>query len=159
MSRSERKQALRRLEDAGRSLSDAAVLYHGAMADRVGLNPSQWKVLGLLQRWGPLTAGELATRSGLAPPSVSGILDRLEGRGLLGRSPDPGDRRRIRVEVRVEGLAELYQAFEGLTRRLADLHSRYSPEEMQLIAGYLEEAAARQREATAELAGGEEERP
>lgn len=159
MSRSERKQALRRLEEAGRSLSDAAVLYHGAMADRVGLNPSQWKILGLLQRWGPLTAGELAARSGLAPPSVSGILERLEGRGLLGRSPDPGDRRRTLVEVRAEGLAELYQAFEGLTRRLAELNAGYSAEEMQLLAGYLEEAAARQREATAELAGGEEERP
>lgn len=151
MSRGERERALAEIGEAGRSLSDSAVLYHGALAGRLGLNSSDWKVLGLLERDGALSAGDLSSRTGLAPASISGILDRLEERGLVTRSADPTDRRRTLVDVREEGIRGMYALFEGLMRRLGELHEQYSVEELALVARYLRKAAEIQREATTEL--------
>ena len=56
-------------------------------------------------RGGPLTVGELVSRLGLTLPAVSGVLADPDRAGLVGRRPDPGDRRRTieridRSEVR-----------------------------------------------------------
>jgi DNA-binding MarR family transcriptional regulator len=152
MSSPERTEALERISDAGRSLSDAAVLFHGSLAERMDLAGSHWKTLGLLERFGPQTAGDLSRRSGLAPASISGILDKLEAKDLVIRGDDPDDRRRTRVELNPAGVAQMYGLFEGMMRRLAELHDGYTTEELLLIAGYMARAAELQREATRELA-------
>lgn len=149
-----RKALLERLAGAGRDMSDAAVMFHTAIAERLGLGASEWKTLGLLQRHGPLLAGELAARSGLAPASVTGILDRLERVGWVRRRRDPGDGRRVVVELAQDVVADrMGDVFGGLMRRLADLYARYDDEELELLLGLLTEIARRQQEATAELTG------
>src|SRR5690606_1369136 len=134
----------------GRAMSDAAVLYHGELSSRLGLGPTDWKIMGLVQAAGPVTAGELVRRSGLKPASITGVLDRLERRGFLRRVRDETDRRRVLVELDA-GLDGRTELFEGLLRRLAELCDRYTDDELELIAGFMEEAARRQVEATAEL--------
>lgn len=151
MSTPSREEALARIADAGRSLSDAAVLFHGALAERLGLTGSHWKTLGLLERLGSQSPGMLSERSGLAPASISGILDRLEERGLVRRSEDPADRRRTRVELDYTGIAEMRSHFEGLMRRLGALHERYDTEVLLTLADYMAQVAELQREATQEL--------
>ena len=94
MSTPDRQEALDRIAEAGRSLSDAAVLFHGALADQLGPTGSHWKILSLLERHGAQSAGELAERSGLAPASITSILDRLETKELASRVQDSDDRRR-----------------------------------------------------------------
>ncbi|GAB3475789.1 MarR family winged helix-turn-helix transcriptional regulator [Nocardiopsis coralliicola] len=147
----ERDEILARIRDAGRGMSDAAVLFHTALSSRLGMGASDWKVMGLVQAHGPLTAGELVRRSGLKPASITGVLDRLEGRGLLRRHRDGADRRRVLVEI--GALPQADGAFDGLLRRLDALCSGYSDTELTLIAGFLEESARLQTEATAELEG------
>ncbi|MDA2811108.1 MarR family transcriptional regulator [Nocardiopsis sp. RSe5-2] len=150
----DRDEVLERVGAAGRRMSDAAVLYHGVLSDRLGLGPSDWKVLGLVQSGGTVTAGEVVRRSGLKPASVTGVLDRLEKRGYVRRVRDEQDRRRVVVEITpglVDGGREL---FAGLMRRLGELYEEYSDEELELIAGFMEEAAERQVKATADLEAG-----
>jgi DNA-binding transcriptional ArsR family regulator len=142
------------LSDAGRELSDAAVLYHSALAGRLGLGATDWKMLGLLEKEGPRTAGELAEASGLAPASVTGLLDRLEAGGWVKRRRDPEDGRRTIVELDWQPPADRGGLFEGLMRRLAELYERYSDAELELLLGFMREVAARQRAATAELERG-----
>lgn len=157
----DRDEVLKRAGAAGRRMSDAAVLYHGVLSDRLGLGASDWKVLGLVQSGGTVTAGEVVRRSGLKPASVTGVLDRLERRGYVRRVRDEQDRRRVVVEITpglVEGGREL---FTGLMRRLDALYEDYSDAELELIAGFLEEVAEHQVQATAELeaeAGSERDR-
>src|SRR5688500_9030262 len=100
-----RKKLLDALSDAGRANSNAAVMYHTAMGERMGLGMSEEKTLDLLQRLGPLTAGEIAQHTGLAPASVSGLIDRLEAKWLVRRVRHPKDRRRVIVEVNYERIA------------------------------------------------------
>ncbi|HYE98525.1 MAG TPA: MarR family transcriptional regulator, partial [Planctomycetota bacterium] len=59
-----------------------------------------------------LTIGELAGRMYLHISTVSGILDRLEERGLIERRRSPEDRRVTRLEVTARGRAVLARAPE-----------------------------------------------
>lgn len=67
-----------------------------------GLTPSQRSVLVTLDIEGPLQMGALAAVEAVAPPSITGIVGRLEERGLVRRSPDPDDARAVRVEATEE---------------------------------------------------------
>jgi DNA-binding MarR family transcriptional regulator len=57
------------------------------------LTPSQRSILATLERHGPLRMGELASIEKISAPSISGIVGRLEGRGLVSREADPKDAR------------------------------------------------------------------
>ena len=88
----------------GNALSTAVVLYHEAIADRLGLSATEWKCLGLLRKSGPITAGRLAELTGLTTGAITGIVDRLERAGRARRASDPHDRRRVIIEVIPDGL-------------------------------------------------------
>src|SRR5262245_33252986 len=88
----------RRGADLGWELSTAVVLFHEAVAARLGLSAADHRALGLISRSGAVTAGELAQRTGLSPGAVTGLVDRLEQGGHVRRTRDPADRRRVLVE-------------------------------------------------------------
>ena len=70
----------------------------------LGLNVLRAMVLRLIDRDGVQHPSALAEALELAPPAVSHLLTELEERGLLTRSLDPQDRRRVRLEVTDDGL-------------------------------------------------------
>lgn len=146
-----RKNLLEALSMAGRDSSNAAVMYHSAMGARLGLGMTEEKTLDLLQRLGPLTAGELAHHAGLAPATVSGLIDRLEAKWLVRRVRDTKDRRRVIVEINYEQLAGFSDLFEPFVAALSDLNERYTDEELALVLDWLQRATALQREATQAL--------
>jgi len=75
------------------------VLRAAADMGRSGLTGPQISVQALLVVNGPMTVGELGRDLGLSHSTVSGIVDRLEDRGLVQRAPDPADRRYTRISV------------------------------------------------------------
>ncbi|QKW40630.1 MarR family transcriptional regulator [Actinomadura sp. NAK00032] len=128
-------------------------MYHSALSARMGLGMTEEKALDLLQRLGPLSAGDLARHSGLAPASVSGLIDRLQAKGFVRRVRDEGDRRRVIVEIdpsRVQAFAEL---FAGFVRGLDEMYAAYGDDELALILDFLRRVTAVQREATIRLTG------
>jgi DNA-binding MarR family transcriptional regulator len=147
-----RAELLEQLALAGRASSAATVMFHTAVAARQGLNASEEKALDLLERSGPLTAGELARRSGLAPASVTALVDRLERKGFVRRIPNPGDGRSVLVEVDSERVyATVAPLFADWVGSLYDLYAGYTDEQLEVILHFLTEAARRQQEATARL--------
>ena len=151
-----RAELLEQLAMAGRASSVATVMFHTAVAAKQGLNASEEKALDLLERSGPLTAGELARRSGLAPASVTGLINRLEHKGFARRIQNPSDRRSILVEADVERMyARVAPLFADWARSLQELYAGYSDQELEVILHFLTEAARRQQEATAHLTGDE----
>jgi DNA-binding MarR family transcriptional regulator len=149
-----RKTLLDELTLAGRDNSNAAVMYHTAMGERMGLGASEEKTLDLLQRLGPLTAGELSRHTGLAPASVSGLIDRLESKWLVRRVRHEKDRRRVIVEINHERMTGFGELFEPLVSGLAELYAGYSDQELETILDFLRRATAVQRAATAKLTEG-----
>jgi DNA-binding MarR family transcriptional regulator len=147
-----RAELLEQLALAGRASSAATVMFHTAVAARQGLSASEEKALDLLERSGPLTAGELARQSGLAPASVTALINRLEAKGFARRVQNPSDRRSVLVEVNAERVwATVAPLFADWVGSLQELYAGYTDEQLEVILHFLNEAARRQREATARL--------
>ena len=117
-----------------RQLSAATIMFHQAVADRLGLNVTDHKCADILERAGPLTAGELAQRTGLTTGAITGVIDRLEKAGFVQRAKDPGDRRRVIVEPcrkRMERV--IAPLFESMARAAAEACAHYTTEELGVI--------------------------
>ncbi|WP_067964866.1 MarR family winged helix-turn-helix transcriptional regulator [Nocardiopsis trehalosi] len=67
-----------------------------------GLTPQQLQLLCMLMT-GPVGMTRLSRRLNLERSSVSGLVDRVEKRGLVVRTPDPDDRRAWRAALTGEG--------------------------------------------------------
>ncbi|KND45073.1 MarR family winged helix-turn-helix transcriptional regulator [Streptomyces stelliscabiei] len=75
--------------------------YEDAAAEHT-LTGAQARLLGLLSLE-PLPMRRLAQKLRCEPSNVTGIVDRLEARGLVERRPDPGDRRVKLAAATAEG--------------------------------------------------------
>jgi DNA-binding MarR family transcriptional regulator len=71
------------------------------------------------------TVSELGTAAGTRPTTLTGILDRLEQRGLLARAPHEHDRRTVVVRLTEDGAAIAARVLTAMTdlerRALASL--------------------------------------
>ena len=78
-------------------LTLATQAYHRAFSDEVapyGITYRQSQVLGWLALEHEISQAELAARMLIEPPTLVGILDRMERSGWIVRQPCPGDRRK-----------------------------------------------------------------
>jgi len=64
-----------------------------ALAAELELSPAQCHLLNLIEPDRPMPMGELAGAMSCDASNVTGLVDRLESRGLLRRSPSAEDRR------------------------------------------------------------------
>jgi DNA-binding MarR family transcriptional regulator len=142
-----------RLDRLLRDLSTETVLLHQTVAERLGLNPTDHKCLGfLLDAGAPVTAGQLATMTGLTTGAVTGILDRLEQAGFVRRKRDANDRRQIFVEVNLDKVRrEVFPIFDKLARRMSALAASYSRRELATITDFMEKGIAVSREYRSQL--------
>ena len=89
----EKSGLIARLDHAMRETTTVTILFHQAIADRLGMNVTDHKCAGILAQSGPITAGELARRTGLSTGAITGVIDRLERAGFAHRARDAVDRR------------------------------------------------------------------
>jgi DNA-binding MarR family transcriptional regulator len=81
-----------------------------------GLTPREYGVLWRIDAHGPLSQQELGTLHQIDRTTVVSLVDRLEGAGLLDRSPDPADRRRNALTLTAAGRTRLAEASESVAR-------------------------------------------
>ena len=129
------------LKGLGWPYSDATILLHEAIARSAGLSGADHKYLGLLLRHGAMTAGEWGRLTGLSSGAITGLIDRLEGKGLLRRVPDPADRRKVVLQPDAAQAQQLLApAFGPLQQATAQLISTLSEAEAAVIVRYLRAA-------------------
>jgi DNA-binding MarR family transcriptional regulator len=117
-----------------------------AAADRIarehGLTMQQWELLARLRRaGGAVDLRQLCCSFGIAPPTLTALLDAAEDRGFILRSPHPDDRRRRRVELTPAGdtaLAATPHLGREVGRRMT---AGFSEDERSLLAELLERCA------------------
>lgn len=119
----------------------AARLRHAVRRDLgpVGVTPAQWRALRIVTRCDePLRMSDIADRLRIARRSATDVIDELEDRGLVVRSPDPADRRAVIVQTSEEGRALL----TTLSRQRRQVAARQlkvlSQKELTTLAGLLE---------------------
>jgi DNA-binding MarR family transcriptional regulator len=110
-----------------------------------GLRGGEFDVLAALRRAGEpysLTPTELFRSMMLSSAAMTNRLDRLEGRGLVRRGPDPGDRRGVLITLTDEGLALVEEAVRAHVENEEELLSLLSAEERDRLANLLRKLLA-----------------
>ncbi len=137
--RSKRDQGLE-LRDLGRAMGMHSVMFHDAVAQRLGLNITDHKCLDYILQKNGASAGEIARVTGLTTGAVTGVIDRLERAGFVRREADPDDRRRVMVVPLPGRLPEIGRLFEGLGQNMERMLSRYNARESQVIIDFMRRA-------------------
>jgi DNA-binding MarR family transcriptional regulator len=139
------------LQRAGQQLSLATIMFHQAVADRLGLNPTDHKCIDLLSSAGSMTAGELAEATGLTTGAITGVIDRLEAAGFVRREDDPDDRRRVIIRVVPKRYGDIARLFEPFAAAVLEMGSRYSEKELATIVDFMARSCQVLHDATLEL--------
>ncbi len=138
MGRRSKRSAIEQLIREFRASGNQDNAFDTVAAARLGVNETDLRCLNIIENSGGLTAGELAKRSGLSGGAVTGVIDRLARAGLARRVFDPGDRRRVNLEVT--------EAFYGKAEQIwgpvaadwsSTLSRRFTLAELELITDFL----------------------
>jgi DNA-binding MarR family transcriptional regulator len=123
-----------------RRYSTATVLFHHALADRLGLGPTDHKCLDLLHERAPMTASELAAITGLTSGATTGVVARLERSGLLRREPHPHDRRKQVLRPTSKAAREVGAVLDALPADHDTLLEGFDAHQLAAIAEFLTRA-------------------
>jgi DNA-binding MarR family transcriptional regulator len=127
------------------------IRHQQAIAEKLGLNLTDFKALGLLHRRGDMTPKRLAGAMGMSAAATTTIIDRLEKARYVARKRGGGDRRSLKVHA-LEGsekkVEHLYKSLRDLTETQV---ASYSEKDWKVISNYFSTATKMLREATAKL--------
>jgi len=99
---------------------------------------SEVSVLARLDRDGPDSPGSLAELERVRPQAMAATLAGLEERGLVSRSPDAADGRRVVMTVTEPGRKMLADRRSEIVRRMAAvLEADFTPEERRVLVAAL----------------------
>jgi DNA-binding MarR family transcriptional regulator len=120
----------------------SSVLFRNAIGNKLGVNATDMECLGLLFFKGISTPTELARYTGLTTGSTTAMLDRLEKAKLIKRKPNPDDRRGVFIEIEKKSAKTVGLLFAKARKAQDGLVARYSEEELEVIADFLEKFTA-----------------
>ena len=103
------------------ALAQATVLMSRHLFDRADLSPTASEVLYRLHAEGPVRLTALASAVAISQPSMTQLIQRLERRGLVARSPDPADRRAALVAISEGGRRLVLERQDEVRARLREL--------------------------------------
>lgn len=113
-----------------------------ALAKNSGLTPSQLILLQVIERGRDTTPSYLSKELSLSQATVTALLDKLEGRGLLIRRRDTSDKRRVYVELTDAGLRTLREAPDSLQARFQERFRNLQDWEQAFLVAALERTVA-----------------
>lgn len=116
--------------------STAVVLFHHAVAERLGLGPTDHKCLDLLRERGPMNGSELVAITGLTSGAITGVVTRLERAGYLRREPDPHDGRKQILHLALKR-AHIQDLIDPLREDVAAMLDRFDSHQLTAIAEYV----------------------
>ncbi len=119
-----------------RQHSTAVVLFHHAVAERLGLGPTDHKCLDLLRQRGAMAGSDLSAITGLTSGGITGVVARLERAGYLRREPDPHDGRKQILHLALER-AHIQDVIDPLRKDVAALLEKFDAHQLTALAEFL----------------------
>jgi DNA-binding MarR family transcriptional regulator len=108
---------------------------------RFGLSVNGWKLLSVIEYFGPLSATEAGAHTSLEPAKVTRGIDMLAEQGLVLRREDAADRRRIILSLSAKGRRihdRIEQVSRALERELLSVLTSAEREMLYLVLDKLE---------------------
>ena len=130
---------LEELRDALAQMSFALMAVLTEVAAEHDLSLTQLRVLGILRDRQP-TIADLAAFTGLERSTVSGLIDRASGRGLVVKTADPHDGRSVRVTLTESARHLVPEITAAIGDRIQPLTSRLSAVEQTKLTALVNKA-------------------
>ena len=127
-----------RLIAAARGSQNASDMFDEAVGKLLGSNRTDARCADIIQRYGSMSAGELAKRANLTTGAVTTVIDRLEKSGIAKRVRDKSDRRKIHIELTDFTNQITRTLFEGAGETFAAAMKDVTYDELKIISQYLE---------------------
>lgn len=129
-----------------------SIQMHEAIGRKAGLSGTDHKYLGFLIEKGQMTAGELATLTGLTTGAVTGLIDRFEKKKLVKRQFAADDRRKVFIVPNTKKIMELFvPLYKEYRSKSEKLTASFSDKEIKIIETYFSKAIEIMNEATNKL--------
>jgi len=142
-------EAIRQIRKLSQQYAYTSIQMHEAVGRAAGLSGTDHKYLGFLIEKGQMTAGELATLTGLTTGAVTGLIDRFEKKNLVKRTFAENDRRKVIIEPNTEIImALLVPLYKDFRRKSQELTASFSAVEINIIERYLLQAIDLMNETT-----------
>ncbi|MEW1893250.1 MarR family transcriptional regulator [Streptomyces sp. IBSBF 3010] len=133
-----RSTLLAEMSVVSRRYMAAYALFNQAVADRLGLHPTDLQCLNLLSlEAAPVTTGRVAELTGLTTGSATRLVDRLVRAGYVTRARDTADRRRVLVATVPERMAEFGAVWKRLNGGWDALFDAYDDDQVALLLGHM----------------------
>ena len=117
-------------------------LHSRDLVKRFGLTAPQLTILQEINGAPDISASALARAVSLSPATVTGILERLESRGLIARHRSQADRRKVHVQVTDKGRVMLDAAPPLMQESFTHQFNHLEPWEQHMILAAVERIAA-----------------
>jgi len=130
---SDNDAVIKQIVGAIRRLIRAVSIDSVKMSRQFSLTAPQSGVLRSLSKSGPVSSASLSRELCVTPSNITGIIDRLEKKGLVQRARKEGDRR---VAARVEGanvVEEVFPVLQALVAELTGLQGTLGPSTVYAI--------------------------
>jgi MarR family transcriptional regulator, organic hydroperoxide resistance regulator len=147
---SEKRKVFTELIDEVRRGQAATARFDRAVAHAAGINDTDLQCLDVLSRSGPVTAGQLAERTGLSSGAMTTAIDRLVRAGYVQRSQDERDRRRVVVKPTETSwkIADFYAQHTALSE---ELYASHTSAQLEMLLRFVRRSAEFNEVRAAEL--------
>jgi len=133
----ERRALIESLRALGPRLASSMAFLHHAIADAEGIHVTDLRCIEILLT-APLTAGEIAERTGLTTGAVTRLIDRLEKSGFVQRERKSGDRRQVHVKIVPDRIAQLAPRYDGIEQIWEDLIHQRNDAQLAIVRDFIE---------------------
>ncbi len=145
-------ESIKRVRKLNQLHSYASLQMHEAIARKAGLSGTDHKYLGFLLERGQMTAGELASVTGLTTGAITGLIDRFEKKKLVKRQFAKDDRRKVFIEPNTENIMALFEPLYRDSRSKTDkLIASFTNKEIAIIETFFLKAIEVMNETTNKL--------
>jgi len=121
-------------------LSQTSQLGHRILVEQMAIAGSRgyhYRLLATLEEFGPASQATLGRRSGIHLSDLVAVLNELESRGLVERSPDPADKRRNVITITAEGRRESERLEKRVQQVQEELLAPLTAKEREQLVGLL----------------------
>lgn len=123
-----------RIKQTGTRLFDRML----AEADIDAFNGAQGRILYVLWQQDGITISQLSAQTSLANTTLTSMLDRMEGSGLIRREVSPKDRRALLICL-TEKARALQTDYDRISQQMNQLYYQgFSESEIRQLEGYLQ---------------------
>ena len=123
--------------------------YSGTHVRKLGLTAAQFDILATLGNTPGMTCKELGANTLITKGTLTGVLDRLEARGLIRRCATDADRRQVFVMLTPQGVRTFERAFPAHIDHLKPAFRALSARELEQTARLLHKLRDALRDARA----------